>query len=569
MISKIRYFFLKMNSGSWFLFSQVFLIFLFTNGIIGHFVCRKDLSVSGRFEISKSTKSIFKNLNETLFIDAYYSSKIPEEYKTSLDLTKELLNELSSLGGSKVFVRFHDPDTNEDDRKKAIESGIEPQILEKNERNSSQIKQAFMGITLSLGTLRETIPVAFFAEQIEYQILTTLRKMIRNPGESGIAILKIPGVLSTEPPGPSSGKDSVGVLVHQVLKEEYGPIPEILLNEEDVSDQIHTLLWIGSGLLSEKGAYRLDQFLMRGGNLVLLAKSMDFRMEAPNREEGIGMSPTNAGIARPTGEIEELNSIFVSYGFQVNTDIVVDLQHSLSTGPLMEIEPGVIGRFPYPAWILAGKKEKLLSEKSPFTAPLQNLLIPWSSSLNLDPTKQPNVKIEPILFASEESEVRSEIVTLGEKQILATTPKPSGEKQILGALLEGKFHSRFTKNPNLDPASSFLSDTKEGKISRILVLGSPYIVSDLLVFPETREIYQESNIPFLLNSIDIFSGDSDLIQIRSKKSAVLRLNPFTEKERFFLSFLNLLGIPLFLGLYTFLRIRHRNSYRGEDKTDEL
>ncbi|AOP34279.1 gliding motility ABC transporter [Leptospira tipperaryensis] len=564
MISKIRNFFLKLNSSSWFLFSQIFLIFLFTNGIIGHFACRKDLSVSGRFEISESTKSIFKNLNSTLFIDAYYSSKVPGEYKTSLDLTKELLIELSGLGGSDVILRFHDPDSNEEDRKKAIESGIAPQILEKNERDSSQIKQAFMGIILSLGALKETIPVAYFAEQIEYQILTTLRKMIRKPGESGIAILNLPGVLSTDPPGPASGKDSVGVLVHQVLKEEYGPVAEILLNEEELPQEIRTLLWIGSGVLSEKGAYQLDQFLMRGGSLILFAKSMDFRMEAPNREEGIGMSPTSAGIARPTEEIEELNSIFESYGFRINTDIVLDLEHSLSTGPLMEIEPGVIGRFPYPAWIVAGKNGELLSEENPFTSPLQNLLLPWASSLSLDPTRQPDVKMKPILFAGEESEVRSDIVALGEKQIFATAPQPSGKKQILGALLEGSFRSRYTKAPSTNQTAPFLSQTQRDKTSRILVIGSPYIVSDLLVFPETRDIYQESNIPFLLNALDISSGDTDLIQIRSKKSAVLKLNPFSEKEKFFLSFLNLLGIPFFLGLYTFSRIRHRNSFQGEE-----
>ncbi|PJZ52576.1 GldG family protein [Leptospira adleri] len=566
MISKFRIFFLKLNSSSLFLFSQVFLIFLFTNGIVGHFACRKDLSVSGRFEISKSTKFIFKNLNQPLFIDAYYSSEVPGEYKTALNLAKELLIELGSLGDSKVVLRFHDPDSSEKDRKEAIESGIAPQILEKNERNSSQIKQAFMGITLSLGSLKETIPVAFFAEQIEYQILTTLRKMIRNPGESGIAILNVPGVLSSDPPGPASGKDSVGVFVHQVLKEEYGPVTEILLNEEEIGEEIRTLLWIGSGSLSEKGAYQLDQFLLRGGSLILFAKSMDFRMQAPNREEGIGMSPTAAGIARPTEDIEELNSVFSSYGFQVNKDIVLDLEHSLPTGPLMEVEPGVIGRFPYPPWILADKKGKLLSEVSPFTAPLQSILVPWSSSLSLDPAKQPNINIQPILFAGEESEVRSDIVALGEKQIFATPHQPSGKKQILGALLEGSFNSRFKKAPDAKDEKKFLSKTQDGKTSRILVIGSPYIVSDLLVFPETREIYQESNIPFLLNSIDISSGDTDLIEIRGKKSAVLKLNPFTEKEKFFLSFLNLLGIPFLLGLYTFLRIRYRNSFRGEKET---
>lgn len=109
-----------------------------------------------------------------------------------------------------------------------------------------------------------------------------------------------------------------------------------------------------------------------------------------------------------------------------------------------------------------------------------------------------------------------------------------------------------------------MKQTSEGKISRILAIGSPYLVSDLLAYPETRKIYQESNIPFLLNALDISAGDTDLIQIRGKKSAFLKLNPFSNTEKITFSFLNLLGIPSLLGLYTYLRMRYRNSLRGKD-----
>lgn len=573
MTSKIRIFLARFNQNPRFLFSQALILFLLCNGIVSKFDCKKDLSESGRFEISESTRNVFKNLHSPLYMDAYYSSGIPSEYKVRLDLTKELLSEMASVGGSNIVLRFHDPDLSAEEQKKASEAGIQPQILERTERGSAQIKQVYLGLTLTLGTQKETLPVAFYAEEIEYQILTVLRKMIRKPGDAEVGFISVPGSLSTSSSGPEIGKDTIGIFANQILKEEYGILPEIKLEDEEIPDSISTLLWIGSGVLSENASFKLDQFLMKGGNLILLYKSMDFRLEAPNREEGIGMDATGAGIAKPTPGIEEQNRFFEYYGFRINTNLVFDLNHSLAIGSLVEVEPGVIGRYEYPPWIVADPSGKMLSEENSFTKSMQGLLLPWASSIDLFPEKQPNVKMEPVLFSSEEAEARSSIVALGEKQIFSSSFQAGGKKIVLGAALEGKFRSRFGSFSSPSSAipktfkktNSFLNETPEGKISRILVVGSPYLVSDLLVYPETRKMYQESNIPFLLNAIDIANGDTDLIHIRSKKSAFLNLKPFSQTEKITFSFLNLFGIPFLLGLYTFLRIRHRNSLQNESE----
>ncbi|TGL71996.1 GldG family protein [Leptospira kmetyi] len=567
MISHIRTFLIRYNKNPWFLFSQALVLFLLCNGIVSKFNCKKDLSESGRFEISESTKKVFQNLHSPLYVDAYYSSQIPSEYKVRLDLTKELLSEMASVGGSNIILRFHDPDLSAQEQKKASEAGIQPQILGRTERGSSQIKQVFLGITLTLGTQKETLPVAFYAEEIEYQILTTLRKMIRKPSDAEVAILSVPGSLSTASSGPEIGKDTIGIFTNQILKEEYGILPEIKLEEETIPEGIRTLLWIGGGSLSEIASYQLDQFLMRGGNLILLYKSMDFRLESPNREEGIGMDAVGAGIAKPASGAEDQNRLFEYYGFRINTNLTFDLNHSLSIGSLMEVEPGVIGRYPYPPWIVAAHSEKMLSDTNPFTKSMRGLLLPWVSSVDLFPEKQPKVRMEPILFSTEEAEIRSSIVALGEKQIFSTPFQSNHQRIVLGAVLEGRFKSAFQSAPNLpktfQKTNVFLNETSEEKTSRILAIGSPYLVSDLLVYPETREMYQESNIPFLLNAIDIANEDSDLIQIRSKKSAILKLKPFTQTEKITFSFLNLFGIPLLLGLYIFLRIRNRNSRQNK------
>ncbi|PKA04078.1 gliding motility ABC transporter, partial [Leptospira ellisii] len=166
------------------------------------------------------------------------------------------------------------------------------------------------------------------------------------------------------------------------------------------------------------------------------------------------------------------------------------------------------------------------------------------------------------IVSSEEAEARTDFVALGEKQIYATPSKPNGGKKILGVLLEGNFRSPYSKPPNENRGeitAPFLFETPEDRTSRILAVGTPYLVSDLLVLPEFRDIFQESNIPFLLNVLDITAGNRDLIEVRAKKSSIETLRPFTDAERIFIGYFHLLAVPLLLGLAAFYRIRKRNS----------
>ncbi|EMO03099.1 hypothetical protein LEP1GSC116_1173, partial [Leptospira interrogans serovar Icterohaemorrhagiae str. Verdun HP] len=95
------------------------------------------------FETSESTRRVFQKLHSPLYIDAYYSSKIPVEYKVRLDITKELLNEIASLGNKNVILRFYDPSESVEIEKKAIEAGITPQILEKKKEVPLKLNKFF------------------------------------------------------------------------------------------------------------------------------------------------------------------------------------------------------------------------------------------------------------------------------------------------------------------------------------------------------------------------------------------------------------------------------------------
>lgn len=534
-------------------------LFLVVNYLFSGFSCRLDVSESGRFQLTKSSKTILTSLTDTLYIDAYYSTEIPPEYQSRIQLAKEMLKEIAAVESEKVQLRFFDPDNSEKEKNQALEAGIEPQTLQKVEMGAAQVKQAFMGITLRLGKEIEVIPVVFFAEEVESQILSTLKKMIRREknASSGVAILVEPGSMDAPMPGTRSGKDSFGVFMHQIFAPEYGPAFPFSLQEDPLPSDIQVLIAVGLPELTTMARYNLDQFLLKGGKLIILPRSMNFTLDDQNSQSGLSMG--QKGFAQTEQGLDEYNEFFSHYGFRVKANMVLESDLSMPMGPVVQMEQGLMGRYHYPLWILASKDSETVSSKSPFTKDLEVLLLPWTSSLEVNQESQPDVLIEPIIQSSVNASTKEDYLFIGEKEVFQMETTPEGKKLPLGLHLKGKFISYFKDRdlPKGASKSSYLEESISDSESEILVIGSPYLISDLLVLREFREIYQIANAPFFLNAIDILQGDEDLVAARSKKPAFEALNNFSKSEELFYSIVNIVLLPLAIAFYAFIRMRRR------------
>lgn len=547
-----------------FIFLNIVILFLLSNFLFSDLNCRMDMSRSKRFALTESTEKILKNLPEKLYIDAYYSTDIPGEYKARLDLAKEMIREIASINSSKVELRFFDPDSSDTDRKKATEFGIDPQTLQKSERGSATLKQAYFGLTLTLGEKTEVLPVAFFAEQMEYQILSALKKMVKKNSSSGVGILKVQGSFDAPPPGQGSGKDTFGVFVTQAYVPENGNVLDVNINEEKVPDEVTTLIWAGTPVLSDSGKYNIDQFLMRGGNLLIFAKTMDFSLDQRNRQYGMMMGMGGQeGMARTSPDAQPLREFTKQYGFEVKSDMVLEPEFAMPMGPLVQVEPGVIGRYHYPLWIIANKKNGGLSKESPLTKDTDALLLPWASSIEMDKEKQKEAIFTKLLESTPNASRKSDFLNIGENSVATAEITPNGSPMTLGLHIEGSLTSAFSAEtvPKSEKKENHISKTLSGKKSQIVVFGSPYIVSDILATREFRETFQETNIPFVMNLLDSLSGDTDLLAARGRKATIMNLRPFSKPVQIFFSFFNVLAVPVFLAMYAFSRLKRRNSVR--------
>ncbi|MBL0263463.1 MAG: GldG family protein [Leptospiraceae bacterium] len=538
---------------------STFLSFFLFNYLISDFYCRKDLSRENRFNLTDSTEKVLQNLPEKLYIDAFYSSDVPGEHKARLSLTRELIKEIANVNRKKVELRFHDPDSNESDKKKATEAGIKPAQLNQQERGSVEIKQAYFGIKLTVGSKSTVIPNAYFAEAIEYQILSSLKKMLKKNNSSTVAILKTAGTFLAPEQTQGMGKDTFGLFVHRAFAPENGEIQEINVNSESIPDEIKTVLWVGSPDLTDKGKYYIDQFLMRGGNLLIFAKTFNFQMGGQNQMAAM-MGGGNEGLAQPAAEVGAINAFLSHYGIEIKTDMILEPDDSYAvTSIFQQLTNPNAEAFHYPLWVIPRKESGTINPKSQFTKNASAVLLPWTSSIDVKSDKQPGAVYTTLIESTKKADKRAEFVIVNEEKVAKQPINAQNTSFVLGLHVEGNLKSYFTTDTvPKETTEAFIDKTKEGKKSQIVVFGSPYIVSDMLATNDYLPLFR-TNLSFVLNVIDILSGDTDMLSLRTKQVYTKNLKDVNKTEKFIYSFLNILLLPVGIGIYAFLRLKKRTS----------
>ena len=552
-------FFSKLNKNYKFISFSTFLSFFLFNYLISDFYCRKDLSRENRFNLTDSTEKVLQNLPEKLYIDAFYSSDVPGEHKARLSLTRELIKEIANVNRKKVELRFHDPDSNESDKKKATEAGIKPAQLNQQERGSVEIKQAYFGIKLTVGSKSTVIPNAYFAEAIEYQILSSLKKMLKKNNSSTFAILKTAGAFLAPEQTQGMGKDTFGLFVHRAFAPENGEIQEINVNSESIPDEIKTVLWVGSPDLTDKGKYYIDQFLMRGGNLLIFAKTFNFQMGGQNQMAAM-MGGGNEGLAQPAAEVGAINAFLSHYGIEIKTDMILEPDDSYAvTSIFQQLTNPNAEAFHYPLWVIPRKESGTINPKSQFTKNASAVLLPWTSSIDVKSDKQPGAVYTTLIESTKKADKRAEFVIVNEEKVAKQPINAQNTSFVLGLHVEGNLKSYFTTDTvPKETTEAFIDKTKEGKKSQIVVFGSPYIVSDMLATNDYLPLFR-TNLSFVLNVIDILSGDTDMLSLRTKQVYTKNLKDVNKTEKFIYSFLNILLLPVGIGIYAFLRLKKRTS----------
>lgn len=283
-------------------------------------------------------------------------------------------------------------------------------------------------------------------ENLEFELSNAIRKLI-SPESSSIAMIMGHGEMSSdEGYGMVEALDGDFELFKVPLEQANTPA--------DLAGFKMIFIQGPKESYTEREVYLLDQYVMNGGNLVILLDGVAVDIENAGGEGTLAM-PIDLG----------LDNLLFRYGIRVNKDLIQDLSFGYipvmggNFGDQQQMVP-----LPWPFYVLAGRMQE-----HEITKGLDVIQFRFISSL--DTVKADGVKKTPLIFTSDltrilQAPARVAFADMDQQPDVAQF----GLKNLpLAYLLEGDFTSLF-KNRFL-PDGFAKADFKESGRGKVVVIG--------------------------------------------------------------------------------------------------
>jgi ABC-type uncharacterized transport system involved in gliding motility auxiliary subunit len=518
---------MKKNALETFLYSiagvvALLLILVAVNVIAGAFKHRVDLTKEKAYTLSPGTRAILAKIKTPVKIRFFYSSHadLPAQalfLKTYAQRVSDMLSEYREASGGKLIVEQLDPQPDSDAEDAARLNGIEGKQISADEN-------FYLGASISLLDASETIP--FFDPDrerlLEYDLSRAISQVVTPEKPvigvmSGMPVFGSPSNPMLEQMG-QRGQEP-WALISQ-LKDDFD-VRQIDLTTDKIDDDIKVLLVIRPKEISDKTQYAIDQFILRGGKLVAFLDTVSLLDR--NRESSM------MGGQMPGGG-SSLDKLIKAWGLQFDTSkTVADLKFMNRQARL--------GNGDNPCWLDVA--DDGLNKDDVVTSQAGDLWIPFSGAFTGTPVA--GLKETVLFHSSPESQlVESMLAAISGENVMKDF-KPSGTSYAMAVRLTGKFKTAFPDgkpkdlaDTNQPPAAAAPSLKESAQDTAVVLVGSSDMFADEFCLHQVQGTFgiplmeaANGNLNFAQSVIENFSGDSDLISIRSRATTS---RPFTRIE---------------------------------------
>jgi ABC-type uncharacterized transport system involved in gliding motility auxiliary subunit len=432
---------------------------------------RKDMTKAEKYTLSAGSGRLVSSIKdgEKIHVDAYVTRGLPKLDAFVRDL-RDLLQQYQDAGHGKFDYAIIEPKT-EDERKKAEEAGLQKlqRIEGSDTEDKAEVAQGYMGLVFTYKTQREKIPVLSPDNNtgLEFWITNKIREL-KDAGDktkhklgvlSGHDELKLTDAnLVPSQPGQKGGPSI------QAIIAQYFPFYEIkdvdLKNgDAEVDEALDGLLITQPGKdLTEKELRRIDQFVMRGKSLAVLASAVNIKA---------GDATMNAKL-----DTHGLEKLLDGYGIEMRKDVVLEFGRPFRvrvdtlTGPRTMIFPQVLdvredSRFT--------GDEVLLDTSFAAFFRIPQASFPFASSLVLHKDKQPQLgdRLRGIAHSTPAA-LRETGDTVDLKPARQWRPKGEFNQQTIAASAEGKIKTAFPTGDKMGVETPAESTNN----ARVLVISS-------------------------------------------------------------------------------------------------
>jgi ABC-2 type transport system permease protein len=509
------------------------------------FFHRFDLTEEKRYSIKPQTKEILKNLDDNVYIEVFLEGDLNPGFKRFQKAIRETLEEFRIYSDNKVIPVFTDPATaaSEKARNEFMSSlaskGIQPTNVIENENGQRIEKLIFPGAIISYGGAEKGVmllkgnkartpeeEINQSIEGVEFELASAIYNLT-SIERKHIALVKGHGEL-----------DSMNLAsLYSALIEVYD-VSDVELKDADLSAYDALVIAKPTKKFSVHDKYALDQYIMRGGNALMLLDRMEASMDSASQQDYFAF-PYNT----------DLDDQLFKYGIRLNPDLIQDRTSALY--PVVTGQAGGKPRMQLLDWPFFPLINRYADH--PITRNLDAVIMRFASSM--DTVKALGIKKTPLLFTSQYSRtvtapVRVNVNALRDNIDMREFDKPN---IAVAYLLEGKFTSLF-KNRFLPEGIDDSKFKSEGSASKIIVVSdgdvakNDYNVRARQPMPlgyDQATQYTFANRDLLLNMLAYLTDENGLISARNKEVKIRPLDKQRiQQERVGWQIINLV-LPVF------------------------
>jgi len=532
------------------------LFFAFSWLSYGAYV-RFDLSSTGAMRISGTSKNLLRTLPEKAVIELFVSNDLPDEAVLVARKVRDFIQEYVNSSRGRVKLIVLDPDNDKSAQSRAQDLRVQQLDMRVGSSKKAQAQAIYFGLAISYGTKSDSISnlISLYEQHdLENTLTAKLFKMVK-PNEKRVAILSGHGAFNMK---KERNPTSLSIFSERI-SSFYGDIMEINTSNADVPVEVSTLVVVQPGKLEPMDRFRIDQFLMRGGNLIVAAAGMEV-----NFSQQFMASPGSP----------DMGEFLKKYGIELNADMVNEPKANNYVPFVQPINAFQMSKLPYPPWVVVHKEN--LSQDNLATKGNAAAILPYVSSIKLNTALLPagegpgKFKAEVLAKSTGDSWSQANFAFLDPTKMEESlnSPKQNTGTHNLAVMVQGKFQSQFADGKDLPKEAPKTYAKSAEKDSRILVVGSPYAISNLtfILSEMTGAPLLEENIKLFFSAIDIMNGNEEMVELRKKAAPRIKTKLVSDGERkiyTLLAFLlPLLGILVF-GVYRLTKRKNMSPQARE------
>jgi ABC-type uncharacterized transport system involved in gliding motility auxiliary subunit len=471
---------------------------------------RLDLTQNKLYTLSPGTQQVLKDLKEPVNL-YYYFSRDTAAKRAPLMMpyaarVREFLEEIAARSGGKIHLQVIDPQPFSDDEDRAAEYGL--QSLQPDG------EALYFGLGGSNSTDGRSAIPNFQADREEF-LEYDVAKLITELGTQNKPVMGLLSSIGLQGQfNPQTGQMGDPWPIYTQLQQLF-TVRTLTPDLDHIDKDVDVLMLVHPKNLPPKTLYAIDQFIMRGGRMLLFVD--------PNSGADVsGQDPTNPLAGAMANHSSDLKPLLGAWGVDYDPGKVVgdlklglEVRANANSGPTRHI--GILGL-----------RHADMDPKDVITATLESINLATAGALAQHPGAK--TTFEPLLMSSTSAGLipAQRFNALMDPSGLRDGFNSTGVRYTIAARISGPVDSAYPNGPPGDqkpvagpPIAHLAKSTQPANI--VVIADTDFLMDYLWV--QTRELLGQrisqafaNNGDFVANALDNLSGSSALISVRGRAS---------------------------------------------------